>query len=121
MGRLNLGLGEAAKRGVGTGVGQIPDMGSFQMFPSDAGWQKLPGGIVLQWGVNTVTGAQGKMFTFPIAFPQRCFQIVVSDGGSGSFAGGAAPNSPSVFSVWIDSSRYNPATVVGYRYIAIGY
>ncbi|MBL9253950.1 hypothetical protein JN075_16245, partial [Escherichia coli] len=39
--RTNLGLGEAAKRNVGTGENQIPDMASFA---SGDGWMKLPNG-----------------------------------------------------------------------------
>ena len=42
----NLGLKEAAKREVGTGANQIPDMNSFT---SGTGWQKLPGGLIIQW------------------------------------------------------------------------
>ncbi|PVN16391.1 phage tail protein, partial [Salmonella enterica subsp. enterica serovar Minnesota] len=42
-----LGLGEAAKRGVGTGENQIPDMASFA---SGDGWMKLPNGKILQYG-----------------------------------------------------------------------
>ncbi|MED8219198.1 hypothetical protein Q5469_25260, partial [Escherichia coli] len=38
----NLGLGEAAKRNVGTGANQIPDMGSFMLSASVPGYQKLP-------------------------------------------------------------------------------
>ncbi|MEJ9551997.1 hypothetical protein R1D48_25690, partial [Escherichia coli] len=38
----NLGLGEAAKRNVGTGANQIPDMGSFTLSVSGTGYQKLP-------------------------------------------------------------------------------
>ncbi|MCY6879573.1 phage tail protein, partial [Escherichia coli] len=37
-----LGLGEAAKRNVGTGANQIPDMGSFTLSVSGTGYQKLP-------------------------------------------------------------------------------
>ncbi|HHW1033197.1 TPA: gp53-like domain-containing protein, partial [Escherichia coli] len=36
---LNVGLGEAAKRNVGTGANQIPDMSSF---PSGSSWFQLP-------------------------------------------------------------------------------
>ncbi|MEB6510299.1 hypothetical protein MXL29_22635, partial [Escherichia coli] len=43
----NLGLGEAAKRDVGTGENQIPDMASFA---SGDGWMKLPNGKILQYG-----------------------------------------------------------------------
>ncbi|PBT59360.1 hypothetical protein BBJ13_07140, partial [Escherichia coli] len=46
----NLGLGEAAKRNVGTGANQIPDMGSFTLSVSGTGYQKLPSGFILQWG-----------------------------------------------------------------------
>ncbi|HGX5301096.1 TPA: phage tail protein, partial [Escherichia coli] len=38
-----LGLGEAAKRDVGTGDNQIPDMGAFA---SGSGWFRLPGGYI---------------------------------------------------------------------------
>ncbi|MEB6993193.1 phage tail protein, partial [Escherichia coli] len=42
-----LGLGEAAKRNVGTGDNQIPDMGAFA---SGSGWFRLPGGYIVQFG-----------------------------------------------------------------------
>ncbi|MGV4115190.1 phage tail protein, partial [Citrobacter freundii] len=41
----NVQLGEAAKRDVGSGAGQVPDMISFQ---SGGGWFKLPSGYVIQ-------------------------------------------------------------------------
>ncbi|MFX0653652.1 hypothetical protein ABEL23_18490, partial [Escherichia coli] len=43
----NLGLGEAARRNVGTGENQIPDMGAFA---SGSGWFRLPGGYIVQFG-----------------------------------------------------------------------
>ncbi|MEB7015284.1 phage tail protein, partial [Escherichia coli] len=42
-----LGLGEAAKRNVGTGANQIPDMGSFMLSASVTGYQKLPSGLII--------------------------------------------------------------------------
>ena len=45
----NLGLGEAAKRDVGTGENQIPDMVSFSGVRDYYGKQLLPGGLILQW------------------------------------------------------------------------
>ncbi|MCW7424692.1 phage tail protein [Escherichia coli] len=44
-----LGLGEAAKRGVGTGENQIPDMASFSGVRDYYGKQLLPRGLILQW------------------------------------------------------------------------
>ncbi|EOV3654118.1 hypothetical protein ACOQGU_004953, partial [Escherichia coli] len=42
----NLGLGEAAKRNVGTETNQIPDMASFASGP---GWMKFPSGKIIQY------------------------------------------------------------------------
>ncbi|WP_333498472.1 gp53-like domain-containing protein [Kluyvera sp. CHPC 1.2972] len=65
---LNVGLKEAAKRGVGTGVNQIPDMSAFA---SGSGYQKLPGGYILQWGSANAgnSASTGISNTFPIPFP----------------------------------------------------
>ena len=74
-----LGLGEAAKRNVGTGANQIPDMGSFTLSVSGTGYQKLPSGLILQWGsINTPSIAQDVVTHFPIAFPNRCLRVLVS-------------------------------------------
>ncbi len=48
-GLANLGLGEAARRNVGTGENQIPDMASFSGVRDYYGKQLLPGGLILQW------------------------------------------------------------------------
>ena len=63
-----LGLGEAAKRDVGTGDNQIPDMGAFA---SGSGWFRLPGGYIVQFGTfagNTTRFISGH---FPIPFPNQ--------------------------------------------------
>ncbi|WP_410405351.1 phage tail protein [Escherichia coli] len=75
----NLGLGEAAKRNVGTGANQIPDMGSFTLSVSGTGYQKLPSGFILQWGSIGAPGiAQDVVTHFSIAFPNRCLRVLVS-------------------------------------------
>lgn len=75
----NVGLGEAAKRNVGTGANQIPDMGSFTLSVSGTGYQKLPSGFILQWGsIGTPGIAQDVVTHFPIAFPNRCLRVLVS-------------------------------------------
>ncbi|EGT0214538.1 phage tail protein [Salmonella enterica] len=58
-----LGLGEAAKRNVGTGENQIPDMTSFA---SGDGWMKLPNGKILQYGRGAITPTLStQTFTIP--------------------------------------------------------
>lgn len=78
-----LGLGEAAKRNVGTGANQIPDMSAYS---SGSGWQKLPDGSIEQWGrINFPTNAAAVStnVTFPIPFTQEPYVVIVYDGGFG--------------------------------------
>ncbi|HGT5494800.1 TPA: phage tail protein, partial [Escherichia coli] len=71
-----LGLGEAAKRNVGTGANQIPDMGSFMLSASVPGYQKLPSGLIIQWGpIDVSLTSQDTVTYFPIAFPNRCLRV----------------------------------------------
>ncbi|EEX0893011.1 phage tail protein, partial [Escherichia coli] len=62
-----LGLGEAAKRDVGTGANQIPDMSSWTKgISTDAIWIRFPDGTIIQMGA---IGASNTDITFPIPFP----------------------------------------------------
>ena len=79
----NLGLGEAAKRDVGTGENQIPDMSAYS---SGSGWQKLPDGSIEQWGrINFPynAAAVSTNVTFTIPFTQEPDVVIVYDGGFG--------------------------------------
>ncbi|HBB7715639.1 TPA: phage tail protein [Escherichia coli] len=78
-----LGLGEAAKRNVGTGANQIPDMSSYA---SGSGWRKMPDGSIEQWGrINFPTNAAAVStnVTFPIPFTREPDVVIVYDGGFG--------------------------------------
>lgn len=68
----NLQLGEAAKRDVGSGAGQVPDMSSFQ---SGGGWFKLPSGYVIQ-AFEASFDSNGLYINFPIPFPSSVIAIV---------------------------------------------
>lgn len=75
----NLGLGTAATKNVGVGAGQIPDMSSFT---NASGWQKLPGGKILQWGKAGFPVGQTQISVpFPINFPSVVsnIQLTFSD------------------------------------------
>ncbi|EFJ3099897.1 hypothetical protein G5H61_002170, partial [Escherichia coli] len=73
----NLGLGEAAKRNVGTGENQIPDMSSYA---SGSGWRKMPDGSIEQWGRISFPGEHGPVsanVSFPIPFTQTPGIVIV--------------------------------------------
>ncbi|HGX4772878.1 TPA: hypothetical protein ACNEY2_003469, partial [Escherichia coli] len=119
----NLGLGEAAKRNVGTGSGQIPDMSSFASALSSSGYQKLPSGLIIQWGAAVAgigsTGGTGNVVSFPVAFPRYCAQIITSyDNGSSSIIAGAAGNQTTtqfLLRCGATGGSYN------FRWLAVGY
>ena len=119
----NLGLGEAAKRNVGTGSGQIPDMSSFASALASSGYQKLPSGLIIQWGAAVAgigsTGGTGNVVSFPVAFPRYCAQIITSyDNGSSSIIAGAAGNQTTtqfLLRCGATGGSYN------FRWLAVGY
>lgn len=120
-----LQLGEAAKRNVGTGANQIPDMNSFTSGSSTtADWYKLPGGLLIQSGINAV-GYIGSPFTIglPVAFSSANYRIVASydnarAGATYGFAMSAVPSTASAFTI-NSSSTVSVGPVYAY-WIAIG-
>ncbi|WEP28672.1 phage tail protein [Escherichia coli] len=74
-----LGLGEAAKRDVGTGENQIPDMSSWKRNPSSNRWRKLPDGTIIQMGISA-SGPLGSPvnITLPISFSNTNYCVVAS-------------------------------------------
>lgn len=82
----NLQLGEAAKRDVGTGENQIPDMSSFG---AGSGWSQLPNGKLLQWGTYTGSVTTGTI-NFPVPFPISVGRVIMSLSGTSADAGSIA-------------------------------
>ncbi|EER3090602.1 phage tail protein [Escherichia coli] len=118
-----LGLGEAAKRDVGTGSGQIPDMGAFA---SGSGWFRLPGGYIVQFGTfsgNTTRFISGH---FPIPFPnQPMVSVSVMSDAVQSDPSNPAPQVLSVNFEHISNSAWRVATSnisqqYRFSYISIG-
>ena len=118
-----LGLGEAAKRDVGTGDNQIPDMGAFA---SGSGWFRLPGGYIAQFGTfsgNTTRFISGH---FPIPFPnQPMVSVSVMSDAVQSDPSNPAPQVLSVNFEHISNSAWRVATSdisqqYRFSYISIG-
>lgn len=43
------------------------------------GYQKFPGGMILQWGTVGAVTSSGVTFTFPVTFPTACLLVSVTD------------------------------------------
>lgn len=75
--RSNLGLGNAAVATIGTGANQLPDINSFSSSLLPVGYQKIPSGLIFQWGVLNPGGSSGSI-SFPLQFPNRALNVVAS-------------------------------------------
>ncbi|EHP6940503.1 hypothetical protein ACNDZ4_004293 [Escherichia coli] len=131
----NLGLGTAAKRAVGTGANQIPDMSSFQSILSTHGYQRLPGGIIIQWGLAPAPVGVASQKSYPITFPNAvwhvfmCHNVHNDPSGLGLSGASVAPGN-SVFDYMIQAIKVSDTTVtatpagttnMGMHFFAIGY
>ncbi|MGT5390153.1 gp53-like domain-containing protein [Escherichia coli] len=133
--RTKLGLGEAAKRDVGTGANQLPDMSSFQSILSTHGYQRLPGGIIIQWGLAPAPVGIASQRSYPITFPNAvwhvfmCHNVPNDPSGLGLSGASVAPGN-SVFDYMIQAIKVSGTTVtatpagttnMSLHFFAIGY
>ncbi|ENI6254177.1 hypothetical protein ABZL15_002497 [Escherichia coli] len=123
----NLGLGDAAKKNVGTGSGQIPDMSSFGNQLADSGYQYLPGGLILQWAI-TKTIKSPETVSFPIAFPTMALCVVATDQSVGGTGQGFALTAQNFTRTNFQLRAYQTGTNAessigagGFNYFAVGY
>lgn len=120
-----LGLGEAAKRNVGTGANQIPDMSLFASINTvTAAAQKFPSGLILQCG--QLNGAPNVSSTYGMRFPMtfsRVIAVVVTLNVTGA-AGQPTVSATSVqntgFNITVSPGSGYGASADAY-YIAMGY
>lgn len=112
---LRLGdLGTASRRNVGTGANQIPDM---SYFTNGNQYFYLPGGTLVQYSYAEIIGPGPWTLAFPIAFPNACRSIVMTDAGAGAFSPGAQVLSNTQFNAY---SKAPTGQKVGFHFICIG-
>lgn len=89
---------------------------------AESGYQKLHGGLIIQWGSALNHTSQGQTFTFPIAFPNKCISVLTTDGASSALnvtSMGVQPYN-SYFNLY--GVKGTTAAVAGeFSYMAIGY
>lgn len=81
----NLGSVVSSVDGV-TGDVTLANLTAFIKSLGTSGYQKLPGGLIIQWGWVSNGGGAAVGVTFPIAFPNACINVQatmqVNAGGS---------------------------------------
>lgn len=130
-GQSNLGTGAylATAPAITDNSGSVPNTAWVQaLFAaralSGSGYQKLPGGLIVQWG-NGPIGLQTSAYAnFPIAFTSGCFAITANFGSTLPLTNnigtlGIEAVSLSQYQVTLASSTAGSA-IYGYWYIAVG-
>lgn len=87
-----------------------------------SGYQKLPGGLIVQWGVITTSASADTSITFPVAFTTAAYAVVLNQQNAAGGAGYLAVNGFGLTSFlgngWTGSSTR--AALYG-SWMAIGY
>lgn len=102
------------------------DVISLDLFTNNlesSGYQKLPSGLVIQWGMAAYKeghGLKGGVCAFYTAFPNCCLSIVANDGYAGVNSVAVYPISTTQFRCWAKNSE-GRFSDTGFFYIAIGY
>lgn len=95
--------------------------GSNQSLNS-SGYQKLPGGLIVQWGRVTTDGSSNATLTFPVAFPTALVAAVPGGAGGNYYAYKETSRSQTAVTHNLTvSSTGGGAASVTYDIIAIGY
>ena len=88
---------------------KLPQL-NFSAAPMRNGWQRLPSGVVLQWGTNIMTTGQLDSFSFPLAFPNTGLSVVACEGSAN---GWGSPPVPTIYGVANISASGFQASCVG--------
>ncbi|MDM3212699.1 pyocin knob domain-containing protein [Citrobacter sp. Cf093] len=121
--RAYLQLLSAAQRDVGTGANQIPDMNAFSGSIVSKGYQKFPGGLIIQWGINNAsvggTSGNGEDVSYAIPFPNGCLSLTATFDNGGPVIPSAAASI--VDNVYFKLRCSEASGSYIFRWIALGF
>lgn len=87
-----------------------------------SGYQKLPGGLILQWGITAVGTDATASITFPISFPSACIHISGAGDTNAINGSGAGQTCPAFTGLSkTGCTLANDMTAQSVRWLALGY
>lgn len=138
----NLGLGEAAKRGItvaadiATGGDKLPTADAVMSLFSKRAFTgsdyiripDVPGGLILQWGAINMTNGAGQV-TFPVAFTKAVLRVIPGEISAASWSSTNftvfGPTNPTLTGVGVRAVTLSGTTFqqgsTGCQWLAIGY
>lgn len=95
---------------------------NFNSLLTTNGWQKLPSGLIVQWGVATTPVSGGIAVTFPIAFPNACHSVsAVANATAVQQVSVVAQKSNTTITLYAGNSASGAGVAIGLFWMAIGY
>lgn len=89
------------------------------------GYQKLPSGLIIQWGSATINGDTSASITYPLAFPNSVLATFATLGaslnGTYEYGIGISPQAGSKTTATITVITNQPSVALGCNWLAIGY
>lgn len=105
-----------------SGSAMLPYSGLFGSNLASSGYQKLPSGLIIQWGTTTSSSASAGVSTaFPIAFPNSCLSVAfgISSSSTGLMSALESKNANAFVSSMYSGNTTRAAGVISF-YIAVG-
>ncbi|KWD09752.1 hypothetical protein WM34_30010 [Burkholderia ubonensis] len=114
---------------VAGGTASLPFSGLFASSLAASGYQKLPSGLIIQWGglTNNGSGARAVTIPLPLTFPNACLRCFANDTGSACYTFGIWPASTSQLTLYAPAGSIGGSTTVASSsaftasWLAIGY
>lgn len=124
-----IGSGQAARDwAYSWAVGAFPNFSHFGSSLAANGYQRLPSGLILQWGALALPDvpegnyAFSQYAAFPIAFPNACLQVIPGKSGDASaLVVGVRNISNSQFNAYAEEWSTVAQSGVALRWFAIGF
>ncbi|WP_176414629.1 gp53-like domain-containing protein [Photorhabdus luminescens] len=98
---------------------------------SPNGYQQLPGGLILQWGMHKFTPLAENKVILPTPFKKSCLRVFMTDGGGWALPMAALPNGTlNSFNAWVAGKAFDylgneiklsAGTHIAGQYLAIGF
>jgi len=104
---------------IGSAVEQYEDQ--FILSSSAIGYQKLPSGLIIQWGNVVTSGSADLGVSFPIAFPNACRSISFGHVSFSSFGAVGCNGAPTTTGFNIAGYNGSGRVAIDARWIAIGF
>lgn len=100
----------------------------FGALLSPNGYQKLPSGLIIQWGQGAIYVGTAQTATFSTAFPTGCVSIVINcpawggtNGGCGYIARTSLPTKTGFNIFWDNFNTVGAGGLITAFWIAVGY